>query len=489
MTRRFKLTNFRSNSDMQDLYDQKQDGRTDKLSFWRCGHQKKRSEVVANFAKSSSVHGAAYVFSPSERRVSKCGKFGYRVLFVFCVLSVISHIGYLLYDNFGKESTVINTINRDMESGYEGDPHFPIYPRITICRRPFYRTDVNATYLQLVEYAMLSLGLPFTPLTPTEVASLVRLAIHDLGWVKEELPSMATDLGERLNNLEDKYGRLKKSEGYNLRSFVEEHSIKFIYGNWANSNSTAHEGSEVGFRVYLSDPSIEAPAQLEQFDGQNVMPGCVTTLKAALIKTERVNLHTPLHGMWNTCPTWGRTDNGSSDRYSYDVCDQENYFEWVRRICGCELLLHTAGSQTSRLCDPIDLYQCSIRASFTNHSELLSTCKQPCTTYSYKTETSYMGMGRGSNISRIEIMYNSNHYTLNEYRKVTLSFLFSQIGGSLGLYLGASIITLVEIAGFVASWLWYRLAPAKVANTCAKVKPQFYKGRLQGNFKTELVNY
>ncbi|GIX88205.1 uncharacterized protein CDAR_269351 [Caerostris darwini] len=62
---------------------------------------------------------------------------------------------------------------------------------------------------------------------------------------------------------------------------------------------------------------------------------------------------------------------------------------------------------------------------------------------------------------RLEIMYNSKQFVNHEYRTVTLSSLFSQIGGSLGLYLGASIITVVEIVTFVASWLWYRIYPLR----------------------------
>ncbi|CAL1295667.1 unnamed protein product [Larinioides sclopetarius] len=58
-------------------------------------------------------------------------------------------------------------------------------------------------------------------------------------------------------------------------------------------------------------------------------------------------------------------------------------------------------------------------------------------------------------------MYNSKQFVNHEYRTATMSSLFSQIGGSLGLYLGASIITVVEIVVFVACWLWYRVCPSR----------------------------
>ncbi|KAG8173913.1 hypothetical protein JTE90_026102 [Oedothorax gibbosus] len=67
----------------------------------------------------------------------------------------------------------------------------------------------------------------------------------------------------------------------------------------------------------------------------------------------------------------------------------------------------------------------------------------------------------------LEILYNTQQYTYNEYKKATLSYLLSEIGGSLGLYLGASIITLVELLTFSVTWLWYKFAPVPTS----KIQP------------------
>ncbi|GBN69929.1 hypothetical protein AVEN_175648-1, partial [Araneus ventricosus] len=65
---------------------------------------------------------------------------------------------------------------------------------------------------------------------------------------------------------------------------------------------------------------------------------------------------------------------------------------------------------------------------------------------------------------RVEILYNANQFVYREYRKATFSSLFSQIGGALGLYLGASIMTVVEIITFVSSWFWFKICPTRMDN-------------------------
>ncbi|PRD21987.1 UNVERIFIED_CONTAM: hypothetical protein NCL1_50306 [Trichonephila clavipes] len=83
--------------------------------------------------------------------------------------------------------------------------------------------------------------------------------------------------------------------------------------------------------------------------------------------------------------------------------------------------------------------------------------------------------------NRLEIMYNSKQFTFHEYRTTTLSSLFSQIGGSLGLYLGASIITVVEILSFVASWLWYRICPSRTCSTKVRQDTTSHHRQAKGN--------
>ncbi|KAG8200962.1 hypothetical protein JTE90_020598 [Oedothorax gibbosus] len=57
--------------------------------------------------------------------------------------------------------------------------------------------------------------------------------------------------------------------------------------------------------------------------------------------------------------------------------------------------------------------------------------------------------------SRISISYNTISYYHNIYHKHYLSSLFSDIGGAMGLLLGASCLTGVELLTFLGQWIYF----------------------------------
>ncbi|XP_042902358.1 acid-sensing ion channel 1-like [Parasteatoda tepidariorum] len=75
-----------------------------------------------------------------------------------------------------------------------------------------------------------------------------------------------------------------------------------------------------------------------------------------------------------------------------------------------------------------------------------------------------MGLGY-TNHSRVEIMHDSKQYTYHEHRRTTFSSIFSQIGGSLGLFLGASIISVIELSIFLMQWIWYKCCPTRTVKS------------------------
>ncbi|KAF8770878.1 acid-sensing ion channel 1-like [Argiope bruennichi] len=478
-------------------------------SSWNCGNPKKRRQLVERFAQTSSVHGTHFICS--KKNTSCLLKFMYRVLFALCILSVLGNITMLLQEAFDKESTFINTINKDIELGKEEDPiFFPEYPRITLCRKPFYRTDLNDSYLNLVEYSFLALGYPFIPLTPDEISMVVDISTKDK---ENELPSHILQFENRLNELDERFRALRNiSESFNLREFVIENSVGckdfFLYcialvfpldcckifqpvltsmglcysledrseildlikkspiefSVIIDLVSPPHldRETEEGFNVFMTDP-LEMSLLFQPSEGQKIVPGLLTSINVQLVKTERSALYTHWTSITDSCPKWPFGVDSlaeDSDRYSHRVCDTLSYFSTLRNACRCESIFFP-GNATMRYCEPKDLYICFAGITIaSNFSNLMDMCLQPCITYQYKSEASYIGLG-GENFSRLEIMYNSKQFVNHEYRTATMSSLFSQIGGSLGLYLGASIITVVEIVVFVACWLWYRVCPSR----------------------------
>ncbi|GFS95564.1 uncharacterized protein NPIL_627351 [Nephila pilipes] len=482
-------------------------------SSWSCGNPKKRKQLVERFAQTSSVHGTHFICS--KKNTSCLLKVIYRVLFFLCILSVISNVTVLLLEAFDKESTFINSINKDIELGKEEDPdYFPDYPRITLCRKPFFKSELNESFSELVEYSYLALGYPFIPFSPEEVSLIVEISVSEQ---TSNLSAPAAEFRKYLDDMDQEFQRLKNSsKNFNLTNYIHENSVRcdefFLYclalvfplnccdifrpvltsmglcyalrdhgdilelirespiefSVVIDLTSPPHlnRSTEEGFNVFLTDPQEEA-ILFQPSEGQKIVPGLVTTVNAQLVKTERNALHRPWHGLTESCPRFPFGDDPPeqrSQRYSYRTCDTYTYFLILREACHCESVFFP-GTPTLRLCEPRDLYICFMSATITkNFTDIFNVCYQPCLVYKYRSEASYIGLG-GENISRLEIMYNSKQFIFHEYRTTTMSSLFSQIGGSLGLYLGASIITVVEILTFVASWLWYRICPSRTSSS------------------------
>ncbi|KAG8189553.1 hypothetical protein JTE90_008513 [Oedothorax gibbosus] len=449
-------------------------------SEWRWGDAKKRREVVTRFGQTSSIHAASYVCSPRRKSYSLFVKIVYRTLFAFCVLSVISAIFFLLQDNFSKESTFINTVLRDSETGLKEDPiYFPLFPRVTICRRPTYRTDFNESYMELVHYAMLSLGTGQGPYIPSEEAMLVQIAMYEMNLIAN-LSADEINMRDTLQTMEERFKNLSQSETFNLTRFVLQHSVgcrgmfrsclihvhlpdccelfepvlttygvcfttrtdspiqKYASKTGARdvivkfnliSPDQTEAATEVGFRVFFSDPYMDVPVMptTGEVVREDMVTGMKTAIKVQLIKTDRTALFTPFHGMGNSCPKWEYTPTFQSIRFSTYLCHLKFLNELMRRRCKCNLIYRYSDVEDMSVCGPRENYQCFFHAVFESNVSVLP-CKFACVVYSYKTESSYMSLGGNSSTSGLEILYNTQQYTYNEYKKATLSYLLMSPG-------------------------------------------------------------
>ncbi|XP_055951502.1 acid-sensing ion channel 1-like [Argiope bruennichi] len=483
---------------------QQKSQRHEKESQWSYGDPKKTKRAVNRFVQTTSLHGVQYVCS--KWKTTWILKLLFRIIFAFCfVLLIATEVG-LLQDAFSKESTYINSINKDSKLGKEEDPgYFPDYPAITVCRRPPYRTDFNQSYMELVEYIFLSLGFPMVSFTPHELSMVVQMAMHSNDTFTLDNETLA--FHDKLIKLEKRLQALESQGNFNLTQFVFEHSIgckEFfsrcialvfpmnccaIFQPVLTSNglcytmtdnhelvhiskdlpierpfiidliSPSHpeKGVEQGFNVFLTDPK-DLPKVFTEDEGQKIVPGFVTTISTHLVKRQRTALHTAWHGGSTNCPTLF-----GNERFSHKECFSFMTFQDQKDICKCTPLLQ-ADSKSKRICGPYDQYGCIFKASTkSNLTDVGKKCHEPCIFYRFQSKVSCMSLG-GQNISRVEILYNAKQYVYREYRKTTFSSLFSQIGGALGLYLGASIITVVEIITFISSWFWFKFCPTRIDN-------------------------
>ncbi|KAG8189493.1 hypothetical protein JTE90_008455 [Oedothorax gibbosus] len=220
------------------------------------------------------------------------------------------------------------------------------------------------------------------------------------------------------------------------------------------------KATEKGFIVFLDDP-LNVIIDDKRIKGQRAPPGLVTTIKSELIRFQRSALYTAWHGGTTHCPKMpkGVMIKNDPERFSLHGCGAFYLAQMLMKTCGCKWLL-TEDFPDVKYCDPAQQYKCILPSCLkTNLTEVSKNCLDPCISYHYRADASYVGLGL-SNTSRIEIVYNAKQYISLEYRTTTLSGLFSQVGGAMGLYLGASIITFAEVVIFAVSWLWYRIVPS-----------------------------
>ncbi|XP_063812612.1 acid-sensing ion channel 5 [Pseudophryne corroboree] len=166
------------------------------------------------------------------------------------------------------------------------------------------------------------------------------------------------------------------------------------------------------------------------------------------------------------------------DVYSTYGCLQECKSSYVQHKCGClPFLLPGIGKE----CDIQEFYNCVLPAlNQIDKNELCSagtynsTCPVPCeetdypATLSYSTFPSekaadYLSIKLGKsptyvrdNLVYIDIKYHELNYKINKQQKaLTSDELLSNVGGQLGLFCGASMITVIEVLEYLlTNFFW-----------------------------------
>ena len=159
-------------------------------------------------------------------------------------------------------------------------------------------------------------------------------------------------------------------------------------------------------------------------------------------------------------------DTSFGVQYSEEGCHAKCITE---QVLNCDCIILSTGDDA---CSLFDFYTCSIRNYETvqkyglNCSHCLPNCLT--TTYDYKLSSSHFPSHitesytkeRGWPLSnktqfkdryaRLLVYFETLQYTeIEQLPAMTLVELLSNIGGQLGLYLGASLITLMEIVDFL----------------------------------------
>ena len=89
----------------------------------------------------------------------------------------------------------------------------------------FFFTDVNASYRELLEFAYLSLGFPFTSLTPNETSLFIRFIRGKLQGKPPDAKIQA--FAAHMEQLNERFKEVVESaENFNLTHFLVENSVE-----------------------------------------------------------------------------------------------------------------------------------------------------------------------------------------------------------------------------------------------------------------------
>ncbi|XP_061164547.1 acid-sensing ion channel 3-like [Saccostrea echinata] len=224
-----------------------------------------------------------------------------------------------------------------------------------------------------------------------------------------------------------------------------------------------------GFKVAVHDP-LEDPAV--ENNGFLVPPGRIALAK--LSKTRYSYLGNPFKAFGDTsCDDINSPDFQNPvhpEPYSINACKRRCESDLMFQRCGC-IALGTNGDHP--ICSLYQYYQCNFNTSDQNtrRPDTFSSCDcpQPCrqTTYDaqmsyalYPTEDTATFLNKKLGLSKeyfsenfVELHIHFDHLQVRSVQQVPLytsyQDILSSIGGQMGLLLGASLLSLLEIVEFI----------------------------------------
>ena len=251
------------------------------------------------------------------------------------------------------------------------------------------------------------------------------------------------------------------------------------YGSTGKPSSIPEVNPEAGVKVYLFNPEVSFPKFMS---GVDVSPG-----KKASIAMNEVH-HQLMFEPWGMCNE--KTQTAEYANYTLEGCLQDCYIKNVIKSCNCKphyAVKYKAYSSTKE-CTLNDILKLECKTAIPRIKRVLTptncSCLLPCKYKDYKKSTSYSTfpskylashfkeyfpktiktIKRGvpeselenfnlnykdylyENLVYLDVFFDDLKYELAEESKADKeSSLISDIGGQLGLWLGCSILTLVEI--------------------------------------------
>ncbi|KAJ6634965.1 Pickpocket protein 28 [Pseudolycoriella hygida] len=377
------------------------------------------SENVEEYLTNSTLHGLRYV---GNRKISYFERIFFGLSFIFVI--VLS--GYFISNIWNKWSATPIIIALNSRSTSIGDIPFPA---VTICnyylrhvrRHPDDEWDVDVD--------------DFIDLPPTD-------------WTPER--------GYRIEEGGQIYPRPGPGSGSHMGlTVVLNTNVDEYHCSTTNSQ---------GFKVLLHSPT-ETP-QLQNF-GFSLTPGYESRVVITPKLSDASDKVRPIPQSQRKCVFANEANLSYFRTYSRKNCELECQSYLIEQACGCVLYFMPKMGNETPICnrDDFDCYRDMISAIELTQNETYScNCLPGCFELSYSNEVSVAKLGtdqfytKGNfaklygakysqrNVAIMHVYYEQNFFRSNSKQElIGFTEFLSSSGGLLGLFLGFSVISIIEI--------------------------------------------
>ncbi|GMS93155.1 hypothetical protein PENTCL1PPCAC_15330, partial [Pristionchus entomophagus] len=229
---------------------------------------------------------------------------------------------------------------------------------------------------------------------------------------------------------------------------------------------------DAGFRFYVDEPETSTYSSSQ---GISVSPGDVVYTAVSLVKYNLLD-----ENSWGNCTNkWpeGYTGNNTKLKYQSTDCLSKCKAKFFNEQCGCSPFVYNIDREYTS-CSALQNYQCLndevVRNGFNDSWPSCSECRSECNRFIYGTSNSYGRSFSDAAISSLHSLYpdedetyiRANYLSVSiffrdlsftEYSQVAasnLTSLLSNMGGTLGLFLGMSVLTVFESIIYAAKVVW-----------------------------------
>uniref|UniRef100_A0A8D0MQY2 Acid-sensing ion channel 3 n=1 Tax=Sus scrofa TaxID=9823 RepID=A0A8D0MQY2_PIG len=412
------------------------------------------------FASNCSMHGLGHIFGPGGLTPRR-GLWAAAVLLSLATFlyQVAGRVRY--YGEFHHETAL-----------EERESHRLTFPAVTLC-------NINALRRsRLTPNDLHWAGPGLLGLEPAEHAAYLRDMLLDCryrGWPcgPENFTTIFTKMGQCYTfnsgaNGAELLTTPKGGMGSGLEVMLDVQQDEYL-PVWRDVEETPFE---VGIRVQIH--SQEEPPLIDQL-GFGVAPGYQTFVSC---QKQQLSFLPPPWGDCSSVPLDPDFEPEPSDPlgpsspspvpsppYTLMGCRLACQTRFVTRKCGCRMMHMPGGAP---VCSPQQYKDCAHPALDAMLRQDVCTCPNPCATTRYAKELSMVRIpSRASarylarkhnrseayieeNVLVLDIFFEAlNYETVEQKKAYEVSELLGDIGGQMGLFIGASLLTILEILDFL----------------------------------------